>query len=90
MFRQAILELNMARSGSLALSREFFSVEDPDTAIDNMVRFYETFVPISGINSAIIVLSSHNFGNISNSVFAWPCLEGYKISIMLCNCMNFE
>ena len=36
-FKQSLLDLNMAQSGSLVLSREFFSVEDPDTAIDNMV-----------------------------------------------------
>ena len=27
----------MAQSSSLALPRDFFSVEDPDTAIDNMI-----------------------------------------------------
>lgn len=36
-FKQPLLDLNMAQSGSLVLSRDFFSVEDPDTAIDNMV-----------------------------------------------------
>ncbi len=36
-FKTAVLEMGLARSGSLALPREFFAVEDPDTAIDNMV-----------------------------------------------------
>ena len=36
-FKQPILSLNMAQSSSLALPRDFFSVEDPDTAIDNMI-----------------------------------------------------